>query len=87
MEMWLAPALAMVRAMVSGLTRGFFSKYRFWKPSSSLDFPPTQEPVTMPERSRRPGVHSRPASRTASRAATTANCAKRSRKSASFNGK
>jgi len=82
MEMWLAPALAMVLGMVSGCTRLRPSLYTSTKPASSVHLPPTQDPVTMAAVSRSSGVHETAASATASRAAITANCAKRSMKSA-----
>jgi hypothetical protein len=82
MEMWLAPALAMVLGMVSGCTRLWPSLYNSRKPMSSVLWPPTQDPVMMAAVSRSSGVQETPASATASRAAITANCAKRSMKSA-----
>ena len=43
----------MVRGMVSGFTRGILLRYRLTKPSSSVVWPPTQEPVTMAVDSRK----------------------------------
>ena len=82
MEMWLAPGVghglrdgqrvdAIVPELIDLLEPDIFGA-----------LPPTQEPVTMAADSRNSAVHSMPASATASRAAITANCAKRSMKSA-----
>ncbi len=86
-EIRLAAALPMVRGMVNGFTRALLFRYRLTKPSSSVVCPPTQDPVTIAVRSRSSAVHSIPASRTASLAATTPSWAKRSSRPASLSSK
>ena len=49
MEMWLAPALAMVRGMVRGCTRFRLFLYSSTKPASCVDWPPRHEPQTIAE--------------------------------------
>ena len=86
-EMWLAPALAMVRAIVSGWTRFRSSRYRSTNPTSCVHCPPTHDPVMTVTVSPSTWSQSIPESRTASRAAMRPNCAKRSMKSARFSSK
>ena len=61
-EMWLAPALAIVLGMVSGCTRLRLNLYTSWKPMSSVLWPPTHDPVMIAAVSRSSGVHSTAAS-------------------------